>query len=230
MQLLRLNKRLKINCIMKSIYLLVNIFIFNFVFGQNLAVISGNQSPICKNGAVTLSSATSVANTPILYSLWMIDGPLGYNYSDTTFEGEDLTLNLSQVGLYNVALINIHEDFSTSFDQEFEFLQVYEVNASFTSILMDSDLDADGLYFCPPVVGNFSNTSTSVVPLQSFEWKFTNQNLAFNHQINTTENPNGIQFLYPGNIDLQLIVTDSNQCSDTVFIQDFVFINGPIAE
>ena len=215
---------------MKSIYLLVNIFIFNFVFSQNNAQITCYQALICKNGAATLSSATSVANTPILYSLWQILGPNNFQVTDTSFVGEDLMISLPYAGLYDVNMINVHEDFTTSFDQEFQFIQVYDVHASFTDMLDGATEFWGNPYSCPPLIGYYTNTSTSVFPLQSFEWQFTNQNLAFNHQINTTENPNGIQFLYPGNIDLQLIVTDSNQCSDTVLIQNYLEILGPIAE
>lgn len=200
-------------------------------FCQGIANITTPKDSICLGEEIILSSSTSTSNSPIVRSLWNITGPNSYNYIDSTLPGLDLTINnITSPGSYSVALINQHQNGTATVDQEINFLFVYDIDVSFTDILQGSVEVENHFVYCPPIVGNFTNTSTSIFPLQSFEWQFNNQNLAFNQQINTSENPNGIQFLYPGNIDLNLIVTDSNQCTDTVFIQNYLEILGPIAE
>ncbi|MFN5415472.1 MAG: PKD domain-containing protein [Flavobacteriia bacterium] len=109
--------------------------------------------------------------------------------------------------------------------------------ADFTDFKNGSATDADGNFVCPPVVVNFTNTSQSVNAITSTQWHLgLNQNLTDpyfggnNNGVTSTQaSPNGMQYLFAGTYDLYLIIQDAIGCIDTMFVDDYLVIQGPSA-
>ncbi len=88
---------------------------------------------------------------------------------------------------------------------------------------------------CPPVVISFADDSETAnsSPIVSWGWYFNtfNPNAPFPGTLTTTQqNPQGIQYLFAGSYDLTFVVQDAAGCRDTLYIDNYLTIQGPSGE
>ncbi|MGV3632022.1 MAG: PKD domain-containing protein [Bacteroidota bacterium] len=88
---------------------------------------------------------------------------------------------------------------------------------------------------CPPVIISFADDSETAnsSPIVNWNWYFNtfNPNAPFPGTLTTTqENPQGIQYLFAGAYDLTFVVQDAAGCRDTLYIDDYLVIQGPSGE
>ena len=83
-------------------------------------------------------------------------------------------------------------------------------------------MNADGSYVCPPIFGDFQDSSLSYGPIQSWVWNFGNGNQS------VLEDPSSTYAL-PGVFSLSLTITDAYGCSDDTVLTDYLTIGGPSA-
>ena len=83
-----------------------------------------------------------------------------------------------------------------------------------------ADFSADNLSSnCPPLICSFTDLSSPSV--SQWQWSFSDSTSS------VVQNPSKV-FHSSGSYDATLIVTDSIGCSDTLFIDDIIQLNGPM--
>jgi PKD repeat protein len=116
-----------------------------------------------------------------------------------------------------------------------KIITVIAPQANFTSVKTGTALAGGGAndFACPPVIVNFTDASiSSGAPVSSWSWQLGilgNSNFGEFGVASTTtneQNPQGIQYLFPGSYDLRLII-EAGGCIDSIFINDFLSIKGP---
>ena len=78
---------------------------------------------------------------------------------------------------------------------------------------------------CPDLISNFQVLNNTPTTYQSISWDFGNGNSSNN--LNTT--PQAV-YTRADSFDIRLIVTDVNNCTDTVFKKDYIIVSGPSGE
>jgi hypothetical protein len=104
--------------------------------------------------------------------------------------------------------------------------------ANFTDVKSGSATDEFGNFVCPPVIVNFTDQSQSVGTITSHSWYLalppSAQGNPFSAPITTSQtSPQGMQYLYPGTYDLAYIIQDQFGCVDTMYVDNFLVIQGP---
>ncbi len=74
---------------------------------------------------------------------------------------------------------------------------------------------------CPPLIANFTNNSTNA---DSFVWDFGD-----NGGLSNEENPSNV-FTEVGTFDVTLIAMLGENCADTLLIEDYIQVNGPVGD
>ena len=216
---------------MKAIIFCLSLIFTSISFSQIAVISSLTPLVLCVGDIATLSSSNSDAgNSPILNSIWIISGPNGFLFSDTTDIGINLNFVLTENGLYTVVLINIHDDATTSQTQIIDYISARKPIANFSEIFIAVNPVIISTYGCPPVVANFTDISQSSETIVTWKWNFDE---VINNAINTNsinlQNPEGIQYLYPNFYDVKLVVQDVMGCTDSITKVDVLIINGPKA-
>ena len=75
---------------------------------------------------------------------------------------------------------------------------------------------------CPPLFVNFSDSSVSYI--NYWEWDF-GDNTPKSYLQNPIHN-----YIYADTFDVQLIVKSSGNCWDTLYMKDYIIVDGPYAE
>jgi PKD repeat protein len=105
--------------------------------------------------------------------------------------------------------------------------------AQFDDVQSGSSVDVNGNFTCPPVVVNFTNTSLTSNSIQSFNWYLDlnpSQDTLWDILTSTQASPTGIQYQFAGTYDLAFVVVDAVGCRDSVFIDNYLEIQGPSGE
>ncbi|MDW3645963.1 MAG: PKD domain-containing protein [Bacteroidia bacterium] len=83
---------------------------------------------------------------------------------------------------------------------------------------------------CAPLTVDFTDISTSIDPIVSWEWDFGSATNAV-PPTSTDQNPAGVQFTATGNYTVQLIITTVNGCTDTLnFVNAIMAGDAPIVD
>ena len=80
--------------------------------------------------------------------------------------------------------------------------------------------NANGEYDCPPLFGNYQDSSEAYGNITAWNWIFGNGNSS------TLQNPSNT-FVNNGVFDLTLAITDQYGCVDDTVVNDYVAIGGP---
>jgi PKD repeat protein len=137
---------------------------------------------------------------------------------------------------HEVGLIVVDTDgCSDTLDNPGQFITIIAPQAAFTDVRTGTAL-GNGQFACPPVVVNFTDASLSTgAPVSSWSWQLGilgDPNFGEFGAASTTtteQNPQGIQYLFPGSYDLRLIIS-AGGCIDSLFIDDYMVIQGPSGE
>ncbi len=179
----------------------------NTIHVYNIPVSDFNFANVCLGEEAQLNSISSIASLDSLTNLWVI------NVQDTLI-GDTTVYDFTQPGLYNIDLITTSQ-FGCA-DTSSQSITVFNnptANFTFTEQCID-------------VAVPFTNTTSNVSPITSFEWY---QNGTF---LDTTIN---ISYLYnaPGLNTMTLIALDSFPnnvvCDDTLTLTLFVHDNPVLA-
>lgn len=200
-----------------------------------VAVITANDSTLCFGEQILLSSALSDAgNSPITNTIWKFEGN-GLLIEDTLSFGTNFTLNNINPGTYDVSIVNIHQDLTQSSTSLNQFIQIYPnpiADFSFSQFQFGQAVTGANI-ICPPVQVNFTDQSSSDYPITHYQWSLNTilPSLPLLGPVTSTvQNPSNINYCFPGNYIVGLIVEDINSCRDTMSIIDFLVIGGPSTE
>jgi PKD repeat protein len=160
---------------------------------------------------------------------WIIDGvslPASTSSSISFPSSWEITDPTITSATHEVGLIVVDVDgCSDTLDNPGQFITIVAPQANFTDVITTTSLPIGNgnEYFCPPVVVNFNDASiSSGSPISSWFWQIGTITSA-------DQNPQGIQFLYPGVYDLRMVIY-AGGCIDTLSIDDYLIIHGPSAE
>lgn len=176
------------------------------------------------NGNPVLIHASSSGN--IMSYQWIVDGIFQPVVSNPEFIPNWYVVNESTLPIYhNLSLIV--EDVMGCRDTSLNSQVIIGASpsANFSYTLMGSAEDSEGNFYCPPVIANFTNTSSGGVGTIDCQWFFAELNLVSS----TSPSPQGIQYAFPGTYHVMLVATE-NTCSDTILIFNFLTIYGPSAD
>ncbi len=86
-----------------------------------------------------------------------------------------------------------------------------------------ASVNQDGSFTCPPVFMEYTDSSTSIGSIATWQWDFHD-----NGNSSVKQNPDNT-FVFPGTYNTTLTVTDEYGCEGTVTINDILTIHGPQA-
>lgn len=93
-------------------------------------------------------------------------------------------------------------------------------NLDFGYIPTGATINANGEYLCPPVFGNFSDSSLSYGNITNWNWTFGDG------KSSNLKNPSNT-YLYPGTYSVGIEITDEFGCIDDTLLVDYIKILGP---
>ena len=150
----------------------------------------------------------------ILFTDTSVGADLSYNwdFGDGNFSNESNPFHqFLNPGVYNVCLTIT--DFAGCEGSHCQTINIVSPTAAFT---------IDTAYAnCPPLVVTFENQSINGI---FYEWDFGD-----NSGISDLENPQHV-YTVPGIYDVQLIVTINENCTDTLFLEDLIELEGPVGD
>ena len=126
-----------------------------------------------------------------------------------TSTDEDPTHQYSAQGIYEVCL-TITDLYGCS--------KTYCHNIEIVNPIADFDLDQT-YSNCPPLLVNFQNLSSNA---SVFEWDFGDGS-----GVSNQENPPHV-YTVPGTYDVSLIASSTQNCSDTLLIEELIVLEGPL--
>lgn len=174
---------------------------------------------ICNGGTI---SANNISNglAPLSYE-WLLDGTLFSTNNDlnTTFNEDNIPVNSSSVS-HELSLITT--DGNGCIDTVSNFITVSIPSAVPSFTFSGAAVNADGEYICPPIFGDFQDSSLTYGPVQSWIWNFGNGNQS------VLENPSNT-YAVPGTFSLNLSIVDAYGCTDDTTILNYLSISGPSA-
>lgn len=121
--------------------------------------------------------------------------------------------NYTQEGSYDVCLSIVNQYGCMDMQCKENYITIANPVADFT---VDSTFA-----FCPPLIARFMNTSLNA---NFYEWDFGDVSGTSN-----LENPPHV-YTIPGSYDVTLIVGSTENCRDTLTIDDLITLNGPIGD
>ena len=149
------------------------------------------------------------------------DVPLTVNFTDASIgatswdwdfgDGNTSTLQnpsntYTAPGVYTVSLTVMNADGCANTFTETNYVSIVEPVADFTGFPLDG---------CAPLSVDFTDLSTSVEPIVSWEWDFGDGN------VSGLQNPTNVYTL-PGTYTVSLVITNSAGCTDTLVRPDYV--------
>jgi len=161
----------------------------------------------------TTNVNSSCVNAPVIFNPILTGNIVSFswNFGDGgTSTQSNPSHSFADTGSYNVTLIVTDSMGCVASVSHTNLFQIIGPTASFTSS------NANGN--CPPLVVNYTNTSSNDVV--SWSW-----NLGSGMQ-SSFPNPTGT-YLYPGTFDVYLVVTDASGCTDTAMAQGLINLAGP---
>ena len=159
-----------------------------------------SDSLICAGTLINFYPVSEVVNT------WLWDFGDGIISTDST-----PTHTYQNAGVYDIELIASDGQGCIDTTIKYNHIVVNKVVADFNHIVSGT---------CPPVTTSFSNLSSGA---SSYEWDF-GDNLN-----SIIDNPAHV-YTSPGYYDISLIAKDNFGCSDTLQINNLVYIPGPILD
>ena len=174
---------------------------------------------ICNQDNIIANNASN-GLIPISYE-WLIDGDLFSTdiNLNTVFDEENIPENTSSI-LHDLSLVATDGNGCTDTMSNLITVSIPTAIPSFT--FTGAAVNADGAYVCPPIFGDFMDSSISYGPIQSWAWSFGNGNQS------VLEDPSNTYAL-PGVYSLGLVITDEYGCSDDTVLTDYLTIGGPSA-
>lgn len=121
--------------------------------------------------------------------------------------------NYLQEGSYDVCLSIVNQYGCTDMQCKENYITIADPMADFT---VDSTFA-----FCPPLLARFTNLSTNA---NYYEWNFGDISGS-----SDLENPPHV-YTIPGSYSVQLIAGSTENCRDTLIINDLITLNGPVGD
>ncbi|MBP7184888.1 MAG: PKD domain-containing protein, partial [Saprospiraceae bacterium] len=133
-----------------------------------------------------------------------------WDFGDATFDNAQHPQHVySSEGNFDIKLVVIDEFTCSDTIQKVQQIEIINPIANFHSDTNFAD--------CPPLMVHFTNESQNSL---EYKWDFGDMS-----GVSNLENPDHI-YTYPGNYDVSLIAIN-DVCSDTLFFDDYININGP---
>ena len=166
---------------------------------------------------LTVNSSTGVGN--LTYE-WYVNNQLVSTAQDTSIATVvPPNIPISQLSTsYNLSLVAI--DSNGCEDTLNQLITVSLPHAIPTFSFTGAVLNANGEYDCPPLFGNYQDSSQSYGNITAWNWGFGDGNNSI------LQNPSNT-FVLNGAFDLTLQVTDQFGCVDDTTVNDHVIIGGP---
>ncbi|MBN4066182.1 PKD domain-containing protein, partial [Candidatus Amoebophilus asiaticus] len=164
-----------------------------------------NDTTPCQVEVVTFTNSSSGAS-PTYY--W----DYGDGTKDTVASTASQNHFYSVDGIYTITLVAVDTNGCTDSLVRNNYLVISDPVAGFFAS------DTSGCY---PLFITFTDTSFNKI--QTREWSFGDGASSTTNDTNTTH-----AYTYPGDYDIQLIITDSVGCKDTIFKPGFIDVNGPL--
>ena len=140
--------------------------------------------------------------------------------TDTNFR-KTFTENSNSNILYSNHLISlIVTDEKGCADSIDHSIYISQPHLDFGYIPTGATVNSNGEYLCPPVFGNFSDSSTSYGNITNWNWTFGDG------KSSNLEDPSNT-YLYPGTYSVGIDVTDEFGCNADTLLIDFIKILGP---
>ena len=121
--------------------------------------------------------------------------------------------NYSMEGTYDICLSVVNQYGCIDMQCKENYITIADPMAGFT---VDSTFA-----FCPPLLARFTNTSTNA---NFYEWNFGDGSGS-----SDLENPPHV-YTIPGSYNVELIASSTENCRDTLIINELITLNGPIGE
>lgn len=121
--------------------------------------------------------------------------------------------NYTQEGIYEVCLTIVNQYGCSDMQCKENYITIADPLADFT---VDSTFA-----FCPPLLARFTNTSINA---NYYEWNFGDLS-----GTSDLENPPHV-YTIPGTYSVSLIVGSTENCRDTIVMNDLINLNGPVGE
>lgn len=163
-------------------------------------------SSVCLGSPVCFTNQ-STGNQPVTYAWTFSDGGSSaaispcYQFTDT--------------GWFSVSLIATDNGGCTDTITRSTYVHVIKPTADFSADTTQTT--------CPPLAVTFTNSSLGTDPGTTYFWDFGDG------VTSTAVNPYHI-YTYAGNFDVTLILTTSDGCQDTLFVDDLIKVFGPVAD
>ena len=177
------------------------------------------ENVICNGGDIIANNASN-GLFPITYE-WLIDDDFFSTDQNlnTIFDETNIPENTSSI-LHELSLIATDGNGCTDTVSNLITVSIPTAipNYNFTG----AAVNADGSYVCPPIFGDFQDSSLSYGPIQSWIWNFGNGNQSVLEEPSST-------YALPGVFSLSLTITDAYGCTDDTVLTDYLTIGGPSA-
>ncbi len=121
--------------------------------------------------------------------------------------------NYAQEGTYDVCLSIVNQYGCSDMQCKEDYITIADPLASFT---VDSTFA-----FCPPLLARFTNTSINA---NFYEWNFGDVSGS-----SDLENPPHV-YTIPGSYSVTLIAGSTENCRDTLTVDDLITLNGPVGD
>ncbi len=173
---------------------------------------------VCNKDTIqTVNSSSGIA--PLTYQ-WSLDGVIVSTAQDTAALFTEENVPAGQTSATHVLEL-IATDANGCKDTISNLITVSIPTAIPTYVFTGASQDAQGNFTCPPVLGNFSDSSISFGSITNWSWFLGNSSSA-----QTLQNPSST-FVFSGCYDLNFSVTDQYGCVDDSLINDYICIGGP---
>lgn len=159
----------------------------------------------CTMRAVQFNNLSEVIRGDFIYQWDFGDGEIG--------QGENVSHVYQQEGSYTVCLQAISNNGCTAEICKQQVVEILNPIAQFAA----DETEA----FCPPLVTNFTNSSTNAI---NYTWDFGD-----NTGISALEAPAHV-YTIPGSYDVSLVAELVPGCADTLVFEDYINISGPVGE
>lgn len=170
-------------------------------------------SVLCNNVLVNGINTTTGTN-PLSYE-WNLDNINILN--STNFSN---TFNDNILGIYQIHKVTlIATDGNGCIDSISKNVKITSPKPFETHIYSGANLNNNNTASCPPIIGDYKDSSSYYGSSLTYYWSFGNGNHS------TIANPQNI-YVYPGNYTVSLLVTDQFGCKDSIS-NNSLTINGP---
>lgn len=173
---------------------------------------------VCNQVDVIATNAST--GNPTLRYIWKIDNVVVDTLPNLTHQFNDQSAATSVNHV--VSLIAIDGNGCT--DTLNVPIKVSLPKANFSYAATGASVNQDGTFSCPPVFVNYTDQSTSLGSINSWQWDFYD-----NGNSSVNQNPSNT-FVFAGTYNTSLIVTDQYGCTDDTLLVNYLVISGPKAD